>query len=129
MSKRIIVCGSRKFNNKELLFSALDTILSEFDDVEIVSGHAAGADLFAEEYAIAKNLKLAVFHADWNQYGKAAGPIRNRDMLEYARQGDPLVIAFWDGQSRGTRNMITLAKGAGVGVRIIDISREMNDEA
>lgn len=63
-------------------------------------------------------LELKVFPADWKKYGRAAGPIKNKEMLEYILEGDPIVVAFWDGQSRGTKDMISKAKEAGVDVKI-----------
>lgn len=116
---RVIVCGSREFNNKELLYVKLDEVLAELDDIEIISGHAQGADRFAEEYAQERGLALKVFPADWKRYGKAARPIRNKEMLEYAMRADPLIIAFWDGKSKGTRNMISLANEAGIKAYIV----------
>lgn len=50
-----------------------------------------------------------MFVADWKRYGKAAGPIRNSQMLEYVKQENPLVVAFWDGESHGTRDTINKA--------------------
>lgn len=109
MSVRAIVCGGRNFNDRKLCFESLDRYLSEYKDLEIVSGHARGADSLGEEYAKLHGLKLSIFKADWEQYGKSAGAIRNRQMLRYASKETPVVIAFWDGKSRGTKNMIDQA--------------------
>lgn len=109
---RVIVCGGRDFSDKELFASSLDTVLCKFQNVEIISGHAKGADSFAEEYASLRGYPLTVFRPDWNKYGRSAGPIRNRQMLEYACQETPVVIAFWDGKSRGTRNMLRISDEA-----------------
>jgi len=57
---------------------------------------------FGEEYALKKGLKLSIFKADWKKYGRAAGPIRNREMYHYALEDKPMIIAFWDGVSKGT---------------------------
>lgn len=116
---RVIVCGCRDFCDNNLLFQTLDGILSNFDDVEIISGHATGADKIGEEYAKSRGLKCAVFKAEWDKYGRAAGPIRNKQMLYYAMEDHPLVIAFWDGKSRGTKNMIDIAKKVNVATKII----------
>ena len=116
---RVIICGSRTFADKALLTESLDTILSGLGEVEIVSGHAKGADALAEEYAEQHGLKLSVFRADWKRYGKAAGPRRNQQMLEYAMEKEPVVVAFWDGRSRGTRNMIDQATAGDAAVHII----------
>lgn len=109
MNTRVIVCGGRDFNNRELCFESLDRYLKGYENIEIVSGHARGADTLGEEYAHAHGLKLTIFEADWEQYGKSAGAVRNRQMLKYASKETPVVIAFWDGKSRGTKNMIDQA--------------------
>ena len=110
------VIGSRTFTD----FSLLEEHLTQHLISEIVSGGARGADTLAEEYASKKNIPLKVFKADWNKYGRAAGPIRNRDIVGYAER----VVAFWDGESRGTKNAIDLAKKQGKEVSIIPINKE-----
>ena len=60
-----------------------------------------------------------VFPADWKKWGKAAGPIRNREMLLYAKERAPVIVAFWNGISSGTRDMIEQAENAGVEVHIV----------
>lgn len=116
---RIIVCGGKEFNDAELLQNTLDSIIPDFDFVEIISGHAKGADSLAEEYAETHGIKCTVFPADWKRYGRGAGPVRNKQMLLYALETSTLVVAFWNGKSRGTKNMITQAQKAGVDVRIV----------
>ena len=97
---RVIIAGGRNITDYSLVSTALGE--SEFNPTEIVSGMAPGVDTLAIQYAKENNLPLKEFHADWNTYKRAAGPIRNRQMAEY---GDALV-AIWDGESRGTKNMI-----------------------
>ena len=69
--------------------------------------------LNAEQYAAENNVPIKIFPAEWKKYGKAAGPIRNKAMLDYAKDETPVVAAFWDGKSRGTGNMLKQAKEAG----------------
>ena len=121
MKTRIIVCGCKDFSNREFCFNRLDSILSEYKEVEIVSGHAKGADSFGEEYAKKHGLPLKIFTPDWKRYGRAAGPIRNREMLNYSLEAKPVVIAFWNRTSKGTKDMINQATKAGVKVHIVDI--------
>lgn len=120
---RVLVCGGRHFTGRALLYMNLDDLLSHHKDtaVEIISGHASGADSLAEQYAVERGIMLRTFPADWNKYGKAAGPIRNADMLSYIMSKDsfPTVIAFWNGYSRGTKDMITKARNAGVPVKVV----------
>jgi hypothetical protein len=69
---------------------------------EIVSGHCRGIDLGGEFYAKEKGIPVKIFKADWDKYGKSAGPMRNKLMAEYS----DVLLAVWDGKSRGTKNMI-----------------------
>lgn len=122
MKTRVIVCGSRNFTDKETCFKVLDQLFGESPNAEIISGHAKGADQFAEEYAVLHGIPVKVFPPDWKRYGRGAGPIRNREMLACAKEKTPLVVAFWDGKSSGTRNMLELAKAEGVEIRIVPIA-------
>lgn len=122
---RIIIAGSRKFNDYSKMLNKLDELgthlLATMDDIEIVSGHASGADTLGEKFAKAYNYPLKIFPADWNTYGKAAGPIRNEQMAKYAAEADRgILVAFPIGESKGTRNMIKLAKQYGLEVNVIE---------
>ena len=79
-----------------------------------MSGHARGADTLAEMYVEEKGIKIEVFPPEWKKYGKAAGPIRNKQMLECVKEFNPIVIAFWNGQSRGTKNTVLTARKMGI---------------
>lgn len=72
---------------------------------EVVCGGARGADSLGFDWAMVKELPATMFHPDWDKFGKRAGFIRNREMAEYAEA----LVAFWDGWSPGTRNMIDTA--------------------
>lgn len=116
MSFKLIIAGGRDFNDIDLLFYRCDNILKNItSDIEIVSGNAKGADTLGEQYASKKGFSLKKFPANWSEYGKSAGVIRNKQMAEYA---DGL-IAFWDGRSKGTKDMIEQAKKQGLGIRVI----------
>lgn len=112
---KVIVAGSRGFNDYDLLKSKLDFYLSKCSNVEIVSGTCYGADKLGEQYAIKHNLPIKQFPADWNRYGKSAGYIRNSQMADYANA----CVVFWDGKSRGTQHMINLARAKGLALRIV----------
>ena len=131
MTYRVIIAGGRNFNDKYLLEDnlmewILDIYLKHIHDnekvsIEIISGNASGADRLGEEFVKEHLYELKLFPANWNKYGKAAGPIRNRQMAEYAAQADKGVLfAFWDGKSRGTKSMIDLAKQYGLEVHVIN---------
>ncbi len=122
---RIIIAGGRDFNDYELLRKECLRIISDKvqrmgyktiprEKVTIISGTAKGADTLGEKFSAEFNLGLEKFPADWTNDGKAAGPIRNKKMLDYAL-ADPedyegMLIAFWDGKSSGTANMIKISK-------------------
>ncbi|GAA4879349.1 hypothetical protein GCM10023310_69380 [Paenibacillus vulneris] len=112
---KVIVAGSRSFNDYELLKEKLDALLMNKTDIIIVSGAARGADKLGERYAHEKGYSVSSHPADWDQYGKSAGYIRNEEM---AKESDALV-AFWDGISRGTKHMIDLANKHGLMVRVV----------
>jgi hypothetical protein len=99
---KLAVVGSRSFFNYKMLSDKL----SKLEITEIVSGGAFGADYLAEQYAKEHKLPITVFKPDWDKYGKSAGYIRNKLIVDYAEQ----CIAFWDGKSKGTKNTIDLAK-------------------
>ena len=121
---RVIIAGSRKFNDYNKMLTELDNLgihlINSIDPIEIVSGHAFGADTLGEKFAKAYNYPLRIFPANWDKYGKAAGPIRNEQMAKYAAEADRgMLIAFPIGESKGTRNMIKLAKQYGLEVNVI----------
>ena len=119
---RIIVAGSRSFNNYRLLRSKLDEITADIhDEIEIVSGNARGADRLGERYAREHNISVALFPADWSVYGKPAGIIRNQIMINNVSKGKALVVVFWDGESRGALDMIRRARGAGIETKVYRI--------
>ncbi len=118
---RIIVAGCRSFDDYELLSKTLDSFLQIYDyDMEIVSGTCRGADLLGEQYAREHNLCCKRFPAQWDRFGKAAGPIRNKQMAEYATG----LVAFWDGNKvrSGTYNMICVATKLGLAVSAIQFT-------
>lgn len=98
---RIVVAGGRDFQKYGLLTRVLIQHGVSTND-EIVSGGARGADRLGETYAKRNNIPLKIFNADWDNLGKKAGVVRNAQMADYADEA----IVFWDGQSRGSKNMI-----------------------
>jgi hypothetical protein len=100
---KLAVVGSRNFKDYKLLKTKLD----ELENIElIISGGANGADSLAEKYADEKGIKKSIHYAEWGRYGKAAGYYRNIDIVNESE----MVIAFWDGKSKGTKLSISLAK-------------------
>ena len=115
---RVLVCGGRDFNKKQFVDDYLDYVRQEYGPIEVlISGQAKGTDELAEAWAIFNWIPYVGYKADWNTHGRAAGPIRNQQMLD---EGKPdIVIAFPGG--RGTADMVSRAKKAGVKViEVID---------
>ena len=117
---RVIIAGSRDFNNYPGLAQTMDRLLANVtDEIVIVCGMAQGADKLGEQYAKERGYSIRYFPADWDGKGRAAGMIRNEEM---AKNADALV-AFWDGQSHGTKHMIEMAKKYKLDTRIIHYTR------
>lgn len=112
---RVLICGDRHWFD----WQAIDTYVSLLPVGSVViQGEAPGADSAAREAAVAHGYAFESYPADWATYGRAAGPIRNKQMLT---EGQPdLVVAFHDDleNSKGTMNMISQARKAGVPVQI-----------
>ncbi len=85
------------------------------DAEEIVSGGAAGVDRCAAEYARQRGIKLTEFLPEYERYGRAAPIVRNKQIVDYADH----VVAFWDGNSKGTPSVINYAKKAGKPCEVI----------
>lgn len=97
---KVIIAGSRKVEDYRLVVQAMERC--GYEVTEVVCGMATGVDRLGEQWARANDISVTEMPADWNRHGRSAGPIRNRQMAEYA---DAAVI-IWDGKSRGSRNMI-----------------------
>ena len=119
---KVIVAGGREFNDYGLLCQICDRMLSQkhqTHDIVIISGTARGADTLGERYAQERGYAVEQYPADWQREGKAAGFIRNAQMASVA----DALIAFWDGQSRGTAHMIELARKHKLQVRVVPFNR------
>ena len=126
---KVLVCGGRdygyRYNQKTdkkeryepeiaRLYKTLDLVRSSTSrPITIIQGEQRGADLLAKEWAESRGIKVEGYPADWEKHKKAAGPIRNKQMID---EGKPhLVIAFPGGN--GTKNMVALAKRYGIPVK------------
>lgn len=146
---RVIIAGGRNFDDFDFLFYVLVSefteltqkgilsgdVMTDVQNIEIVSGKADGADKLGEKFAEFFDIKVKPFPADWDNldvdpcvvkhnnngkpYNALAGYIRNKQMLDYAlEEENGLLVAFWDGKSKGTKSMIELAEKAGLRVKI-----------
>ena len=129
--RRVIIAGTREFNDLPLLCSVMDDYrrLAEETgkdaDYEIVCGGARGADAMGAWWGKMRGFPIKHFPADWDTYGKSAGYRRNADMARYASERNGMLVAFWDEKSKGTEHMINLAKEQGLEVRIIKYAKEI----
>jgi len=101
---KIAVIGSREFKDKNLIQNMMPEILRTSNDV-LISGGARGVDSWAEAEAKLLGCKCLIFQADWERFGKQAGYLRNKEIINIADK----VVAFWDGSSKGTKISIDLA--------------------
>jgi hypothetical protein len=130
---RVIVCGGRRYTDFETACIKLDNILVNHpkEDIEIVSGccdrgtvtftrpdgtKVYGADGLGERYAHERGIGVKYFPPDWTTFDKKAGPLRNTDMSKYGTH----CVAFYDGWSKGTKDMIDKAQKAKLPTRIIN---------
>lgn len=118
---RVIVAGGRDFNDYKLMKEKLDWLFfasDEFDAVpiKIVSGMADGADILAIRYADEREMTKILFPANWNYHRRMAGFLRNEDMLRIATH----LVAFWNGQSHGTKHIIDIAREKGIPVWVFN---------
>ena len=106
ISDNHVICfsGSRNFNDyTDIIY---DVLLSMPKNITVIHGCAKGVDSAVDLIAEGLGLKVLKFPADWQRYGKSAGPIRNMEMIKMC----DVLIAFWDGKSKGTKNAIDTAK-------------------
>ena len=111
MTYYICVGGCRNFYRYDVLEAYLDKVLQNLKnqgDICIISGAAPGVDSLAIRYASERGFRCLQYPAAWDKYGKAAGPRRNAEMVAKSSH----IVAFWDGSSRGTYNLIQNAKRA-----------------
>lgn len=121
MKIRIIIAGGRDFSNYSKLKAHMDEFLETVTcPVTIVSGGARGADTLGEQYAREHGYPVKRFPANWDKYGKSAGPKRNEEMALYVAEEHGVLVAFWDGKSRGTKDMIDRATEYKLEVQVVN---------
>lgn len=120
MKKRVVIAGSRNFNNYEMFANIvgefLKPIYEEYEMI-IVSGHCSGTDLMGERYAKENGFEVEIYPAEWKKYGRSAGPKRNKQMVDVA----DFAIAFPSVNGKGTHSMIKYAKQKGIPIKIYQI--------
>lgn len=123
----IIIAGGRDFDDIRLALKSLKKYCIERNlkpsDIEVVSGTAKGADFIGEFMAKRLNIDLKQFMPDWIKFGKLAGFKRNEEMAIYASENSGGCLVFWDGQSKGSLNMIELAVKYKLDYEVINYGR------
>ena len=117
---KTIIAGPRDYYIYQSLLEAIDKISWEI--TEVVSGRARGVDKMGERWAKEHGIPVQPFPADWDRFGKRAGPIRNTQMANYVGSEGAL-LALWDHQTIGTGNMIETAREKGLTVYVHRIVR------
>jgi hypothetical protein len=120
---KTIIAGSRTIIDSAELEKAIT--LSGFKIDTVLSGGATGPDTLGANWAKANNLPVKYFYPDWKTYGKAAGPIRNSEMITEAQAA----IFLWDGISRGTKDCMTKAEKKGIPVYIHRVIKDEQTKA
>lgn len=123
---KTIVCGSRDFADYALLKRVLDKLLKPYlgKGLVLLSGGASGADKLGERWAFENLVAYRVYHPAWAKCGKAAGMLRNQEMVDDA----DACVAFWDGRSKGTADTIRRAKAAKLKLKVIQYTPEETHE-
>lgn len=115
---KVVIAGSRNIKDYSLILRAI--LHSRFDITEVVCGCAIGVDRLGQQWAIINQIPVREMPAQWQKHGKSAGPIRNREMAQYA----DAAIVIWDGKSRGALNMIQQMNSLNKPCHIMVISDE-----
>ena len=118
-SMKVAVIGSRVFEGLYLTEDYLDGEIRKYPDLTIISGGASGVDSIAKQYAVKRGFNYHEINANWSTYGRAAGPIRNKIVVEMA----DIIYAFWDEKSKGTWSTIQLAKRLGKTCKIVTYAK------
>jgi len=123
---RLLICGDRDWNDQALIGKVIDSL--KIRPSVIIEGGARGADKQAKFCAINRNIPFMEFKAQWNKYGKSAGPIRNQQMIEEGKPTD--VIAFHDDidNSKGTKHMVSLSRKAGIPTVVVSHCKAQKEE-
>lgn len=121
MKRFFLVAGSRDFEDVRTLERVIGDVIAPhtfFDEIVIVEGGARGVDTMAREYAKKRGLQWIEIKPNWKQYGRAAGPKRNDEMVRLVAEHEGEAVFFWDGQSKGTAQCIKSARKSGLKVTI-----------
>ena len=105
---KLMVCGSRSITDTDWIYRQIDACVSEnhFEDIIIIEGDAQGVDKAAGLWAEQHGYQIKKHPADWNKYGRGAGFVRNKEMVESC----DFCLILWDGKSKGTKHDLELCQ-------------------
>jgi hypothetical protein len=113
------VVGSRTFSDRDLIFAWLDRLHKELGPFDrIIAGDSIGPDMIAQKWGKNNQLDVKVCYADWTNKGKEASYLRNINVID----GSDLIVAFWDGDSKGTAHAIRITRMANKPLLVISKS-------
>jgi len=121
VKKRIVIAGCRDYTDYDEAKKFLETsVINQENETAwiLLTGKCRGADRLGERFARENGWEIEEYPAAWEKYGRAAGPIRNREMIDAC----DVVVCFWDGKSKGTASLIAYARKAQkpLNIKIID---------
>ncbi len=118
MKVRVVVAGGRDYNDyksaKSFIEENICDLLEEGNEIIFISGGCRGADALSERFALENGFEIEKYLAQWERYGRAAGPKRNKKMVDTCHR----IICFWDGKSKGTKSTIFYATKSNKDLRI-----------
>lgn len=114
---KVLVFGGRDWNKRKVTYAALDQLDKQYSFSVVIDGMARGADELAFDWALSRGVKTERYKADWDKHGRAAGPIRNQQMLDV---GEPDVAVVFPG-GRGTADMASRCEAAGIKVHYVNL--------
>lgn len=118
---KTIIAGSRNFTNYEFLTAAIAR--SGYEISEVVCGEATGVDALGKRWATENGIPVKSLPANWDEYGQAAGMIRNKEMLDYALPDGGLIVIIVN-NSPGSTGMLRIARNAGLKCYAVHITEE-----
>lgn len=107
---RVLICGSRDFMDAEFLNSTLDMLHSKYHFTCVIEGEAMGADKLSAAWAARNDVPVEKYPADWNRYGRGAGPVRNKQMITSGKPDRVIAFSYAIAASKGTANMMRQAE-------------------
>jgi hypothetical protein len=119
VAERVLICGDRNWDDYQTVLDALSEVHQQKGVEVVIEGEAPGADLMGRKAAVQLGIPYLPFPADWRKHGKSAGPIRNRQQHKEGKPTMGLAFHNFIENSKGTKDMVNVLRGAGVPVTVI----------